>query len=183
MIHRLHNDKSIRLCLYSFRADTKNYPVSGWYSMNSNGTELEQVVYTHRTSCWKGRPRGLGEMNPSPHSWIFTSFAVDSSPYSYLCTSATVRIPVHATLKRGTEPQRDLICDAPLSWSARRNFSPKQKSRRNRRSYVRTEALSGMVFGAGARAIRDSMNIALSLTHEKCYHIWNGYLYFLNWFI
>ena len=37
-------------------------------------------------------------------------------------------------------------------------------------------------FPAGARAIRDSMNIALSLTREKCYHIWNGYLYFLNWF-
>ena len=33
--------------------------------------ELEQLVHTHRTSyqsCW---PRGLGELNPSPISWIF----------------------------------------------------------------------------------------------------------------
>ena len=43
MIHRLHNDKSIRLCLYSFLADTKSYPVSGRYH------EYEQQ--RHRTGA------------------------------------------------------------------------------------------------------------------------------------
>ena len=40
------------------------------YSMNSNGTELEQVVHTHRTSYRSRLPRGFGELNPSPHSRI-----------------------------------------------------------------------------------------------------------------
>ena len=38
------------------------------------------------------------------------------------------------------------ICDAPLSRVAKRSFAPLQKSRRNHRSYVWTEALSSMVF-------------------------------------
>ena len=37
------------------------------------------------------------------------------------------------------------ICDSTLSWSAQL-FFPLQKSRRNHRSYVWTEALSSMVF-------------------------------------
>ena len=33
-----------------------------------------QVVHIHRTSCRSVWPRGFGELNPSPHSWIrFTS--------------------------------------------------------------------------------------------------------------
>ena len=37
------------------------YRMATQYSMNSNGTELEQVVHTHWTSssCWSGWPRGL----------------------------------------------------------------------------------------------------------------------------
>lgn len=38
------------------------------------------------------------------------------------------------------------ICDSPLRRSARRSFAPLQISQRNRRSYVRTRALSGIVF-------------------------------------
>ena len=41
------------------------------YSVNSNGAELEQIVHTHRTSCHSGWPRGLGELNASPHSFTF----------------------------------------------------------------------------------------------------------------
>ena len=33
----------------------------------------EQVVHIHRTLCRSVWPRGFGELNPSPHSWIFTS--------------------------------------------------------------------------------------------------------------
>ena len=38
------------------------------------------------------------------------------------------------------------ICGSPLYWSTQRSFAPLQKSHRNHRSYVWTEALSGMVF-------------------------------------
>ena len=41
------------------------------YSVNSNGAEPEQIVHTHRTSCHSGWPRGLGELNASPHSFTF----------------------------------------------------------------------------------------------------------------
>ena len=79
------------------------------YSMNSNATELEQVVDTHRTSCRNGWPRGFGELNvnPSPHSppeYLLPSQQISLSPHSYLFTSATVRIPVHTTPTCDTEP-------------------------------------------------------------------------------
>ena len=76
------------------------------YTINSNSTELEQVVYKHQTSCRSGWPRGFGELNPSPYSWIFSSISVGPSPPSYLFTSATARIPVHTAPKWGTEPIR-----------------------------------------------------------------------------
>ena len=38
------------------------------------------------------------------------------------------------------------ICDGPLPRSVRHSFAPLQKSRRNHRSYMWTEALSGMAF-------------------------------------
>ena len=65
------------------------------YSRHSNGSELvEQVIHTYRISYRNDWPRRFGELNPSPHSWIFNSVSVDSSPLSYLFTSATVPIPV-----------------------------------------------------------------------------------------
>ena len=35
------------------------------YTVNSNSTELEQVVYKHQTSCRSGWQRGFGELNIS----------------------------------------------------------------------------------------------------------------------
>ena len=75
-----------------------------WYTVNSNSTELEQVVYKHQKSCRSSWPRGIGELNPSPYSWIFSSISVGPSPLSYVFTSATSRIPVHTAPKWGTEP-------------------------------------------------------------------------------
>ena len=50
----------------------------------------------NENACYSGYwPRGFGELKPSPHSWVFTSVSVDSSPRSYLFTSATGRIRVH----------------------------------------------------------------------------------------
>ena len=65
------------------------------YSRHSSGSELgEQVIHTYLISYGSDWPRRFGEQNPSPHSWIFNSVPVDSSPLSYLFTSATVPIPV-----------------------------------------------------------------------------------------
>ena len=38
------------------------------------------------------------------------------------------------------------MCDAPLSRLARHSFATSQKSRQNHRSYVWTEAQTGMIF-------------------------------------
>ena len=54
--------------------------------------------------CRSGWPSGFGELNPSPHSIIFTFVSVSSSPCSYLFASARVRIPLHTALTCGTEP-------------------------------------------------------------------------------
>ena len=114
-------------------------------------TEMEQVVRTHRTSRRSGLPRGVGELNPRPHSWIFTFVSVDSSLRSYLYTSGTVHtctvrfIPVHTVLTK-VRPRTYPISDAPFSRSARHSFAPLQKSRLNHRSFVWKEALSGVVF-------------------------------------
>ena len=72
----------------------------------AKGRKLEHVVHdhTHRTPRRNGWPRGFGELNPSTHSWIFTSVPVDCSHRPYLLTSATVRIPVHITPICVTEP-------------------------------------------------------------------------------
>ena len=60
-----------------------------------------QVLHTHWTSCRHGWPRGLGALNSSPHSWIFTSVSVGSSCHSYLFTSMTGRKGVHNTPNYG----------------------------------------------------------------------------------
>ena len=76
-----------------------------------------------RTSCRSGWPRGLGELNPSPHSWIFTSVSVDSNPRSNLFTSATARIPVHTCSHYTKVWHRTYpICDPPLSRLAQLRF-------------------------------------------------------------
>ena len=75
--------------------------------VNSNSTEPEQVVHTHRTPCWSRWPGGFCALNPSHHSRMFTSVSVGSILRSYLFTSATtVRIGVHSAPKYGTETIR-----------------------------------------------------------------------------
>ena len=76
------------------------------YSMNSKGTSLELVVHTHRTSCPSGCSRGLGVLNSSPISWLFTSVSVLFSAVLAPTDSlpVTVRTLVHTAPKCGTEP-------------------------------------------------------------------------------
>ena len=93
-----------QIAFRAFRADRKSYQ----YSKNSSGTDLEQVVHTHRTSWRNGWPRWFCSLNPNPHSWIFTSVSEGSSPLSYLITSATVQIPSHYIKMWPTEPLRSM---------------------------------------------------------------------------
>ena len=103
----------------AFRGATKSCPLQ----CEQQGPGSAQVVHTHRTWCRRAWPRGFGELNPSPHFWIFTFVSVGSSPRSYLFTSATGRIGVWRKIHS--------ICNAPRSRSARRSFAPSQKSRRH----------------------------------------------------
>ena len=73
------------------------------YCKNSNKPAPAQVVHTHRAPCWRGWPRGFDALNSSPHSWIFTSVSVGSSPRSYFFISATGPIGVHTSPKYGTK--------------------------------------------------------------------------------
>ena len=95
-------------------------------------------------SFYVGWPRGFCERNPSPPSWIVTSVSVESSPRYYLLTSATVRVPVHTAPKCGTKT----IGYVKFHYKHRhmRSFDQLKKSRRNHRSYVWTDPLSGTVF-------------------------------------
>ena len=115
------------------------------YSMNSNGTDLEQVVYTHRTYYWKGWPRGFGEMNHSPHSWIFTSFSVDSSPYSYY--ALPLRSEYLFTLHSSVAQNLSDIWRATFVIGTSQLLSATEIAPKSRFLYVWTEALvSCMVF-------------------------------------
>ena len=99
-------------------------------SVNSNGTKLEQVVHTHRTSCRGSRPRGRWTKSQSSILNIYFRLRGFQSLFPLLhfrygpntCSQYT-------KVWHRTYP----ICDAPLS-------------RRNHCSYVWTEDLSKMVF-------------------------------------
>ena len=67
-----------------------------WMATSRNWNKSFKHI-EHRTD-W---PRGIGEHNTSPHSWILTSVSVDSSPRSYPFTSATVRVSVYPATKSG----------------------------------------------------------------------------------
>ena len=60
------------------------------YSVNSNGTELKQLVHTHRTSCRAGWPRGFGELNLSPHSKYFLPLMAPTSVSEWIPVLAPI---------------------------------------------------------------------------------------------
>ena len=70
-------------------------------------TVYRKLSHPGATLCRSGWQRGLGSLNPNPHS---SAVSVGSSPLSSLFTwaiSVQIRpIPVHTTLECGTEPFR-----------------------------------------------------------------------------
>ena len=84
------------------------------------------INQSHRTSWRHDWPRGLGALNSSPLSGLFTSVSVASSTRFYRFTSATGRIGVYTALKydKKTYP----ISDTPLLRSAWRSVAPSPNS-------------------------------------------------------
>ena len=63
---------------------------SGRYSVNSNGTELKQLVHTDRTSCRAGWPRGFGELDLTPHSEYFLPLMAPTSVSEWIPVLAPI---------------------------------------------------------------------------------------------
>ena len=188
MIHRLHNDKSIRLCLYSFRADTKSYPVSGRYH------EYEQQRY--RTGASRSH---IGIQHPAGKvgreglvKWIPVLTAEYLLPSTVFSGFQSLLLLMHFRYCPNTcssytqawqrTSERSHMWRTTFVIGTSQLLSETEIAPKSPFLCVNRSPSVPYGFPAGARAIRDSMNIAFSLTREKCYHIWNGYLYFLNWF-
>ena len=109
-----------------------------------------QIAHTDQTSCRRGWPWGFGVLNSSPHSWIFTSVSVGTSPCFYLFTSATDRTGVHTAPKYSTKPVRYVTLHRRGARQLRSitAIAPPQCINR---SWVWTEAFSGMIFVAGRK--------------------------------
>ena len=103
------------------------------YSMNDNNPQLEQVVYTPRTSCRRNDwPRRCGEQ-----------ILILTSEYFLPSQWVPVDAPTHLLPLRSeylyTLPRRVAVshpvCDVSLSRSARRSFAPLQKSHQEQNPY------------------------------------------------
>ena len=57
---RYINSKEMALTNTASQSDSLGFHMERWYRVNSNGTEMEKVVYTHRTSCRSGHERLVG---------------------------------------------------------------------------------------------------------------------------
>ena len=137
----------------AFRGATKNCPLQ----CEQQGPGSAQVVHTHRTWCRRAWPRGFGERNPSPHSWIFTFVSVVSSPRSYLFTSATGRIGVHTAPKYGAKSIRYVT----LHVQDRRGAASLCHRNRAATPFLCVNGNPFQYdFNAGAKAIRYRVNIA-----------------------
>ena len=104
------------------------------YSMNGNNPQLEQVVYTPRTSCRRNDwPRRSGELNPNSHisEYFLSSQRVPVDARTHLLP---LRSEYLYTLQRRVAVSHP-VCDVSLSRSARRSFAPLQKSHQEQKPY------------------------------------------------
>ena len=81
------------------------------------------INQSHRTSWRHDWPRGLGALNSSPLSGLFTSVSVSSSTRFYRFTSATGRIGVYTALKYDKKPIRYLILHFEIGLAQRRSIT------------------------------------------------------------
>ena len=105
-----------------------------WNSINRHGPGRHK---SSSSRCvW---PRGIGALNSSPHSWIFTSVSVGSDPGSHEFTSTTgwIVFTLHQSMVQNPS---DMWRSAFEIGVAQCHSS--QKLRHHNRSWVWTEALS-----------------------------------------
>ena len=111
---RYINSKEMALTNTASQSGSLGFHMERWYRVNSNGTEMEKVVHTHRTSCrsgWSGWFT-FGELNPSPHFWIFRF---------RLCGFQSSLLLIHFRCGPNTCSHRNKVwhrtyplCDAPI---------------------------------------------------------------------
>ena len=129
----------------------------------------KQVVHTYRASYRSGWPRGFGELNPSPHSWIFTSVSVDSSPRSQSLLPLRSEFPITLHESVVQNLSRVMWCSTFKTGTARCSYAPLQKSCRNHRFYVSIEALAIRYgFHAGAKPFRYNVKIPKKQADKTC---------------
>ena len=117
----------------------------------------EQVVHIHRTLCRSVWPRGFGELNPSPHSWIFTSVSPQIAqrlsvlaPIYLLPLWSKYRSPVQNL----SEMWRSTFVIGAAQLRSVTEFAPKSPFLRVNRSPIWYN------FRTGAKGIRYSVNMA-----------------------
>ena len=117
----------------------------------------EQVVHTHRTLCRSVWPRGFGELNPSPHSWIFTSVSPQIAqrlsvlaPIYLLPLWSKYRSPVQNL----SDMWRSTFVIGAAQLRSVTEFAPKSPFLRVNRSPIWYN------FRTGAKGIRYSVNMA-----------------------
>ena len=123
-----------------------------------------------------------------PNPWIFTSVSVDFRPLFYLFTSTTVQIPVQTALKCGTEPLQYVTLHFRDQRGAAQPRSVTEIAPKSPFFWVNRSIPSG----AGTRAIRFNVNIALFLLVLPCFfcyirtslvplRAWYGRRNYWNW--
>ena len=144
----------------AFRANTKRRFDIVWTAMAQSWNKLKSFTHVHLTSCRSNWPRGFGELNPRPslRSWIrFTSVSVDSvlAPTYLLPLWSEYLFTLHQKRVQNLSDLRFFTFEIGEARRSLRNHAEITIS------YVWTEAIARMIFVPGARAVRDSVIIAL----------------------
>ena len=122
------------------------------FSMNSNDIEPEQVVHTHWTSRRSSWPRGF-DLIPVLTPEYLLPVSVDSSPPSYLFTSATVRL--HQSVKQNlSDTWRSIFGFGAAQFRSVTEMAPRSPFLCANRSPIQYD------FRAGAKVIPYCVNIA-----------------------
>ena len=136
----------LKVCRYTLPVDTKSYPADivcrDW---NKSFTHIAVAPKRLAVRVWCS-------VLANTQSLLAMSFRLGGFQTSFLLINVRYGPNTFTKMWRRTYP----ICEASISRSAPLSLKPLQKSRRNHRSYVWTEAISGYGFIADARAIRYS---------------------------
>ena len=145
------NLHSLNTTEVEFKATSSPYPIAFRIDMKYYTVLYEQQRHRTRTSC--SHPSNNVPQRLAERVWWTKSQSSLLNIYFRFSGFQPLLLSIHfrygpstcshcAKVWHRTSP----ICDAQVSRAAQRSFALLQKSRRNHRSYVWTEALSSMVF-------------------------------------